>query len=63
MIGERGPGWGVDYGEVGKIAQNARSAHGDAEVRGVRVPYGALACPFSFHPQQVMVSSDAMAQL
>lgn len=30
MIGERGPGWGVDWGEVGEIPAGARTASSDA---------------------------------
>ena len=30
MIGGRGPGWGLDYGEVGEIPQAALTADGDA---------------------------------
>ncbi|MCY4664502.1 MAG: hypothetical protein OXC00_07550 [Acidimicrobiaceae bacterium] len=29
MIGGRGPGWGLDYGEVGEIPQTALAADGD----------------------------------
>ncbi len=30
MIGGRGPGWGLDYGEVGEIPRDALTADGDA---------------------------------
>ena len=30
MIGGRGPGWGLDYGEVGEISLDALTADGDA---------------------------------
>ena len=35
MIGERGPDWGVDWGEVGEIPADARTAPSDAAAGGI----------------------------
>ncbi|MCY4069248.1 MAG: hypothetical protein OXE79_09145 [Acidimicrobiaceae bacterium] len=35
MIGERGPGWGVDWGTPGEIPEDARRAAGDAAAAAI----------------------------
>ena len=35
MIGERGPDWGVDWGDVGEIPAGARTASSDAAAGGI----------------------------
>ena len=35
MIGERGPDWGVDWGEVGELPAGARTAPSDAAAAGI----------------------------
>ena len=35
MIGERGPQWGLDFGEAGKIPADARIASSDAAANGI----------------------------